>query len=139
MSVNRQFRILFADDEPWLSDALRLSLESRGYECISKRTATDAWQVLEKGNIDVVVTDIMMPGGDLFAEVNSEETGFEFIRKIRQRWPRQAVICLSVVADSEKIQFLKRQNVLYLRKGETPLATAVKLIMSKATGKISFD
>jgi CheY-like chemotaxis protein len=95
--------------------------------------------VLEMGNIDVVVTDIMMPGGDLFSEVNSEETGFEFIRRIKQRWQRQAVICLSVVADSDKIQTLKRQNVLYLRKGETPLETALKLIISKATGRISFD
>ena len=139
MNSNRQFRILFADDEPWLSEALRLSIESRGYECISKRTATDAWQILEKGNIDVVVTDIMMPGGDLFAEVDSEETGFEFVRRIRARWPRQAVICLSVIADSQRIQSLKKQNILYLRKGETPLETAVKLIISKATGKTSFD
>lgn len=139
MSPSRKFRILFADDEPWLSEALRLSLESRGYECISKRTATEAWRVIELENVDVVVTDIMMPGGELFSEVNSEETGFEFIKRIRQRWPRQAVICLSVVADSEKIQFLKRQNVLYLRKGETPLETALKLITSKATGRILFD
>lgn len=139
MSPSNKLRILFADDEPWLSEALRMSLESRGYECISKRNATEAWQVLEMGNIDVVVTDIMMPGGDLFAEVNSEETGFAFIKKIRQKWPGQSVICLSVVADSDKIQSLKRQNVLYLRKGETPLETALKLIISKATGKISFD
>jgi CheY-like chemotaxis protein len=139
MSQQRQFRILFADDEPWLSDALRLSLESRGYECISKRTATDAWQVLEKGNVDVVVTDIMMPGGDLFDQTNSEETGFELVRRIRGRWPRQSVICLSVIADGERIQALKWQNVLYLRKGETPLETALKLIESKATGKTSFE
>ena len=121
MSPNRPFRILFADDEPWLSVALRLSLEGRGYECISKETASDAWRVFEQEKIDVVVTDVMMPGGDLFAEIDSEETGFEFVRRIRQRWRDQAVICLSVIADSEKIQSLKRQNVLYLRKGETPL------------------
>ena len=136
---NQRFTILFADDEPWLSDALRLSLESRGYDCISARSATEAWQTLERQSVDVVVTDIMMPGGDLFGDTDSEETGFEFVRRIRQRWPRQAVICLSVIGDSGKIQELKRQNVLYLRKGETPLETALKLIISKATGKMSFD
>ena len=139
MKTTQIFRILFVDDEPWLSEALRLSLECRGYECISKRNATAAWQVLEKGSVDVVVTDIMMPGGDLFAEVNSEATGFELIRRIRQRWPTQSVICLSVIADVSRILSLKKQNVLYLRKGETPLETAMKLIESKATGKISFD
>jgi CheY-like chemotaxis protein len=138
MKPNRQFRILFADDEPWLSEALRLSLECEGYDCISMTNASAAWQILEQGNIDLVVTDIMMPGGDLFPDVNSEETGFEFIRKIRERWPRQSVICLSVIADTARIEALKRQNVLYLRKGETPLETALKLIESKATGKTSF-
>ena len=138
MKPNRQFRILFADDEPWLSEALRLSLECEGYDCISMTNASAAWQILEQGNIDLVVTDIMMPGGDLFPDVNSEETGFEFIRRIRQRWPRQSVICLSVIADTTRIETLKKQNVLYLRKGETPLETALKLIESKATGKTSF-
>lgn len=139
MKSGKTFRILFADDEPWLSEPLRLSLECRGYECISKRNATAAWQVLEQGSIDVVVTDIMMPGGDLFTEINSEETGFEFVRRIKQRWPSQSVICLSVIADTAKIHALKKQNVLYLRKGETPLETALKLIESKATGRISFE
>ena len=136
--MNQTFRILFVDDEPWLSEALRISMECRGFDCISKTNASAAWQILEKGNVDVVVTDIMMPGGDLFDEVNSEETGFEFIRRIRQRWPRQSIICLSVIADTSKIEALKKKSILYLRKGETPLATAIKLIESKATGKTSF-
>jgi DNA-binding NarL/FixJ family response regulator len=136
--VNQTFRILFVDDEPWLSEALRISMECRGFDCISKTNASAAWQILEKGNVDVVVTDIMMPGGYLFDDVNSEETGFEFIRRIRQRWPRQSIICLSVIADTSKIEALKKKSILYLRKGETPLATAIKLIESKATGKTSF-
>ena len=136
--MSQAFRILFVDDEPWLSEALRISMECRGFDCISKTNASAAWQILEKSNIDVVVTDIMMPGGDLFDEVNSEETGFEFIRRIRQRWPRQSIICLSVIADTSKIKALKKKDILYLRKGETPLATAIKLIESKATGKTSF-
>lgn len=136
--MNQTFRILFVDDEPWLSEALRISMECRGFDCISKTNASAAWQILEKGNVDVVVTDIMMPGGDLFDDVNSEETGFEFIRRIRQRWPRQSIICLSVIADTSKIEALKKKSILYLRKGETPLATAIKLIESKATGKTSF-
>jgi CheY-like chemotaxis protein len=139
MKSNQKHTILFADDEPWLSDALRLSLESREYQCISTTSATEAWQVLEEQPVDVLVTDIMMPGGDMFPDVDSSEAGFHFVRRIRQRWPRLSVICLSVIADSERIQELKKQNVLYLRKGETPLETALKLIESKATGIISFS
>ncbi len=139
MRPSNKYTILFADDEPWLSDALRLSLESREYVCVSTTSASEAWQVLEKQPVDVLVTDIMMPGGDLFPEVDSGVAGFHFIRKLRQRWPRLPIICLSVIADSEKIEGLRKQNVLYLRKGETPLGTALKLIVSKATGRTSFD
>ncbi len=32
---NRDYTILFVDDEPWLSEALRLSLEARDFNCIS--------------------------------------------------------------------------------------------------------
>jgi len=139
MKPTHQYTILFADDEPWLSEALRLSLESRNYNCISTASVSEAWKILEKQSVDVLVTDIMMPGGDLFPEADSSEAGFHFIRKLRKQWPRLSVICLSVIADSEKIQELKKQNVLYLRKGESPLESALKLIESKATGKISFD
>lgn len=133
------YRVLFADDEPWLTEALRLSLESRGYECISTTSATEAMEYLEDNSVDVVVTDIMMPSGELFPDVDSSESGFHLVERIREYWRHLPVICLSVIADIEKINELKRQNVLYLRKGETPLSTVLKLIESKATGRISFD
>jgi len=131
--------VLFADDEPWLTESLRLSLESRGYECVSTTSASEALDYLNSNRVDVVVTDIMMPAGDAFPEVDSSVAGFYFVRRVREHWPRLAVICLSVIADVERIDELKRQNVLYLRKGETPLSTAMRLIESKATGHISFD
>ena len=99
---------------------------------------TDAWAVIERQSIDVIVTDIMMPAGTGFPGVDASSAGFHFVRKIRQQWPRVAIICLSVIADAEKIQELKRQNILYLRKGETPLETAIALIEAKATGRMSF-
>ncbi|SRR5260370_1150621 len=138
MNASDNHTVLFVDDEPWLSEALRLSLESKGFNCISKRNMTDGWTVLEKQHIDVVVTDIMMPAGDGFPGVDSSSAGFHFVRRIREKWPRLPIICLSVIADVEKIEALKKQNILYLRKGETPLDTATRLIESKATGRSSF-
>jgi CheY-like chemotaxis protein len=139
MTDTSKYTILFVDDEPWLSEALRLSLEGRGYICISKANLTEGWNVLQRQHVDVVVTDIMMPAGTAFPGVDSSTAGFHFVRQIRQRFPAIAVICLSVIAEVERIEGLKRQNVLYLRKGETPLETAISLIESKATGRISFS
>jgi DNA-binding response OmpR family regulator len=130
--------ILFVDDEPGLSAPLRMSLEARGYVCVSKTDLTEGWKFLENNSVDVLVTDIMMPAGPGFPSVDSSSAGFYFVRKVRESRPKVNIICLSVIADVEKIEELKRQNILYLRKGETPLDTARKLIESKATGKISF-
>ena len=135
---NENYTILFVDDEPWLSQPLLLSLEARGYTCVSKSTMADGLAYLENNSVDLLVTDVMMPAGDGFPDVDSSSTGFYFMRKVRQDSPRMPIICLSVIGDVDKINELKRKNILYLRKGETPLDTARKLIESKVTGKMSF-
>jgi DNA-binding NarL/FixJ family response regulator len=99
---------------------------------------TEGWRYLERNTVHVLVTDIMMPAGEAFPGVDSSSAGFYFVRKVRETFPKVAIICLSVIADVEKIEELKRKNILYLRKGETPLETARQLVESKATGKISF-
>ena len=135
---NEIFTILFVDDEPWLSQPLLLSLEAKGFLCVSKSNMTDGLDYMARNSVDLLVTDVMMPAGDSFPNIDSSTTGFHFMRKVRQQSPRMPIICLSVIGDVEKIEELKRQNILYLRKGETPLETAVRLIESKVTGKISY-
>jgi CheY-like chemotaxis protein len=132
--TTRPLTILFVDDEPWLSESLRAVLESRGFPCVSKRDMSSAIDYIRAHEVAVIVADIMMPGGKDFAEIDSSEVGFHFVRKVRNEWPDIGIICLSVIGDQEKIVSLKKQGVLYLRKGETPLETAVKLVQGKATG-----
>jgi len=129
--------ILFVDDEPWLSQPLRLTLEADGFKCVSRTDMSSAWDYVKTNNVSVVVTDTMMPGGDNFPEIDSSEAGYHFVTLLRKERPKISIICLSVIGDQTKIQQLKRQNVHYLRKGETPLSTAVKLIVSKASGRYS--
>jgi CheY-like chemotaxis protein len=95
---------------------------------------TSAMEFLRKEQVSVLVTDIMMPSGDKFPGIDSSETGFHFVARVRNQFPNVAIICLSVIGDQSKIRKLKKDGVLYLRKGETPLQTAARLIESKATG-----
>jgi two-component system NtrC family response regulator len=126
--------VLFVDDEPWYHEAIRFTLESKGYECKSVTNMTDALAAMEQENISVVVTDIMMPAGEKFPHVDSQETGFHLIRILRERWPDAAIVCLSVIGDSAKIREVRRLGVDYLRKGEVPLATVIQAIEG-ASGK----
>ena len=136
--IAKHLTILFVDDEPWLSESLRSVLESRGFNCVSRDDMSSAIDYLKTNDVAVIVTDIMMYGGKEFPDIDSSEVGFHFVAKLRKEWPEVAVVCLSVIGDQEKILSLKRQRVLYLRKGETPLENAVKLIQGKATGTYSF-
>jgi len=129
--------ILFVDDEPSSTFPLRLLVEARGFRCESVTNMTAAIEYLRNNKVSVLVSDIMMPSGDAFPEIDSFETGFHLVAKVRHEFPDVAIICLSVRGDQSKIQKLKKQGVLYLRKGETPLDTAAHLIESKATGTYS--
>ena len=126
--------ILFVDDEPNSTSALRMLLEAQGFRCVSLSDMSSALRFLREEPVAVVVSDIMMPSGSDFKEIDSAETGFYFTARIRQEFPNVRVICLSVIGDQAKIINLKRKGILYLRKGETPLSTAARLIESKATG-----
>jgi hypothetical protein len=53
-------------------------------------------------------------------------------------WPDLPIVCLSVIGDQRKINYLKGMNTRYLRKGETPLERAVQVIRSAATRSASF-
>lgn len=130
--------ILFVDDEPVSTQALRMVLEAKGFRCVSLTDMTSAMDFLDQERVSALVSDVMMPSGEAFLEIDSSETGFHFVSEVRRRFPDVGIICLSVIGDQKKINKLKRQGVLYLRKGETPLGTAVRLIESKATGIISF-
>jgi hypothetical protein len=80
----------------------------------------------------------MMPSGDSFPDIDSSETGFHFANMVRQRFPDIGVICLSVIGEQNKITNLKKKGIQYVRKGETVLDKAVRLIESKATGVMRF-
>ncbi|MCB9904117.1 MAG: sigma-54-dependent Fis family transcriptional regulator [Planctomycetes bacterium] len=55
-------RVLLADDEETIAVTLRDALEEAGYEVVSAGDTDTALAALEAGGIDVVLTDIRMPG-----------------------------------------------------------------------------
>jgi CheY-like chemotaxis protein len=131
-------KILFVDDEPWGTEPLRLKLEGRGLICKIATDMSSALKLMDKEEFKLVVMDIMMPAGVDFPEIDSTRTGIELAIKIKKRYPYTKIICLSVIGDQRIIYSLKKKGVLYLRKGETSLKVASKLIESKATGVITF-
>lgn len=130
--------ILFVDDEPWSTEPLRLKLEARGFVCDVARDMSSAMKALQIKKYSLVVTDIMMPAGDSYPDVDSSKTGLVFVSKVKELYTDIQIICLSVIGDQNIINSLKKNGVLYLRKGETSLSVAANLIESKMKGYSSF-
>src|SRR5437868_11028695 len=120
--------ILFVDDEPWYHESLRYTLESKDYLCLIATDMSTALQTFSTREIAVVVTDIMMPAGKDFPDIDSQETGFHLIKKLLAEHPQTAIVCLSVIGDAAKIRSLRGLRIDYLRKGEVPLATVIQTI-----------
>ena len=56
--------ILIVDDDDALRRALSRTLRARGYDIDEASDAREAWGAIARRFPDIVVTDIMMPGGD---------------------------------------------------------------------------
>ena len=101
-------RVLVVDDEEFVLESARQTLESAGYEV---RTALDAAATLrlveEEGEaVDIVVTDLRMPG----------MSGLELIRTLRDRHPTLPIVAASGVADGRTEEALDAGAQTFLAK-----------------------
>lgn len=66
--------ILLAEDDNSLRKLMTYHLESKGYTVLQAQDSDVAMQLLEKNHIDLMISDVMMPGKD----------GFTLTREIRE-------------------------------------------------------
>lgn len=81
-------RVLLVDDEPHVIDAMTSLLEQSGefaLDIYCASSAKAALQVLSEGRIDLVISDIEMPGMN----------GLELLKEINCRWPQCRTIFLT--------------------------------------------
>ncbi|MDR2552995.1 MAG: sigma-54 dependent transcriptional regulator [Treponema sp.] len=57
-----KFRLLIVDDEKNIREGLAAALEMDGYEVVTAEDGGEGWRRFEKGDIDLVITDLRMPG-----------------------------------------------------------------------------
>ncbi len=84
-------RILFIDDETAFLDTIIKRMKKRGFDPERASSGKDGLAVLEKNPIDVVVSDIRMPGMD----------GIEVLCEVKKRYPKTEVILLTGHATSQ--------------------------------------
>jgi len=77
-----KFKLLIVDDEKNIREGLAESLEMDGYKTVCAADGNEAWKLFEKGDVDLVITDLRMPGidgGELMRRILAETPGFPVI------------------------------------------------------------
>ncbi len=77
--------ILIADDEKNIRSGLELAFGDEGYDVLAAADGTEALKLLHSSIVDLVITDLRMPGID----------GHELIKRIASEYPTLPVIVLT--------------------------------------------
>lgn len=106
--------ILCVDDETVPLTLRRFVLEKSGFEVIPASSAAEALDILKARAVDLVLTDLLMPGLN----------GLELARKIKERTPTLPIILLSGVNEVPEDADCAD---LFLSKVEGPVAMCEKI------------
>ena len=87
-------KILVVDDEPSMLRYLQTLLEVEAYNVDTAPSGEAAMLKLQQGAPDVVLLDVLMPGG---------MDGLQTLEQMRERHPHLKVIMLSCVSDTRKV------------------------------------
>jgi signal transduction histidine kinase/ActR/RegA family two-component response regulator len=123
--------VLLVDDEPDAREVMAATLESCGATVMSAASARDALEALDRADVDLLLSDIAMPGQD----------GCELIREIRAM-PSTRLASLPAAAvtaharDDERERALAAGFHLYLTKPVLPAALA-NAVAALAGGRLS--
>jgi CheY-like chemotaxis protein len=85
--VPTSITILCVDDEETPRILRKLILQKQGYQVITAASGVEALEVLERANINLVLSDQMMPG----------MTGTELTKSVKAKRPTMPVILISGV------------------------------------------
>jgi cyclic di-GMP phosphodiesterase len=86
---DNKVQCLVVDDDDDVRRALARALERFGYWAVAVASGEAALAVLESREVQVVITDVQMPGMD----------GVTLLRRIRERWPDVAVVVATGVSE----------------------------------------
>jgi putative two-component system response regulator len=84
---NKKGRILIVDDELYIQEILKSTLEDDGFECVAVGNADDALTALAAQEFDVALSDIRMPG----------KQGTELLKEIKTSYAEVIVIMITAI------------------------------------------
>ena len=106
--TEKKTRVLLVDDDPEISESMRLTLEATGYEVLSARDGNAGLVLAERENPDLIILDMMMP----------KRSGFLVLEALRQSKTFPSRIIMITANDGNRHrEYAKQLGVdAYIRK-----------------------
>jgi DNA-binding NtrC family response regulator len=100
-------RILVVDDDESLRRVTQVQLEQAGFKTLTAPDGMEALNVLQKSPVDLVITDLKMPG----------ISGLELLSRIRTEYPDMSVVMLTAFGTIETaVEAMKAGAYDYITK-----------------------
>lgn len=110
--------VLVVEDEAYVRESLRDMLDARGYETNSAPSVESALEVLARTPVDVVLTDLKMPGAG----------GLDLIQAVRKQFPDLPIVVLTGFGTiSSAVECVRAGASDYILKPTDPDALQVAL------------
>ncbi len=95
--------VLVVDDDKFMVEILFSILSRMKFEVFKAHSPSEMWDTLEGANVDLILLDILFPGG---------ETAFDHLANLRKRFPTTGIVLISGKKEREVILKALREGVL---------------------------
>ncbi|RWX77069.1 PAS domain S-box protein [Neorhizobium lilium] len=112
--------VLLVEDNSLIRMATADMLSDLDYEVIEAGSAEEALSILEEGGIDILVSDLGLPG----------MSGEAFCREVRRRWPQIGIVFATGADQGPLLEDASRTALLPKPHGLEELRTALEAIRS---------
>jgi predicted nucleotide-binding protein len=113
-------KILFVDDDRFLSIVYVDALRDEGYEVVEASGVDSAISLARDRDFDAVILDIMLPPGRSFTNLETQggfKTGIALARRLREMLPAAGIVALTMSTDPEVQEwFTSDDTVAYADK-----------------------
>ncbi len=86
--------VLVVDDELMMRKLVEKILTRDGYQVLQAEDGAEALKLLEQKRVEIVISDIKMPG------VN----GFELLKLVKERYPKISVVMMTAYGDTYSVK-----------------------------------
>jgi DNA-binding NtrC family response regulator len=109
--VKKQSSILVVDDEPTVTDGLRLYLGETGYRVVTAQTGGEGLKLFQEGSFDLAIIDLQLP----------DTQGFDLLRQMKGHDPDVEVIMITGYGSMDRaIEAVKEGAFYFVEKPFEP-------------------